>query len=386
MSQESMYNQEFPPPIDELATIESSESASHDISSEVRAIYVEAMCTGIRQPENVNEPAENYMSQELGLIQFALENPDGTLRQIDVGQTAKIIKDSESGPIKLWYKTDQINTVKPEILLSETVVTSIDENDETTFAGSVLTLTNKERNTSVSLNKLLPYGCKFIPSEMENSSIDSYNGSEDSTENSISFNDIEKTVTYSNLSTNHDMFGMLHEVAHAWQAEYHGDAFENYHHVNGIVDNAQSAKMYAEELVRSKQSDYVPTEEMAQIFHTLNISSDQRESFMNSALQIAVDRLKRSGVVFGEGKVLECKDLTLSEKVKDYVWAERQAWASALKTFSALEKEGLLPEPYDKDAARKEVHKQLSTYQKGLEVLNIKYDKGFTIQENEDGD
>ena len=118
-------------------------------------------------------------------------------------------------------------------------------------------------------------------------------------------------------------------------------------------------------------------EEIKEAAMIYNKAPEEMVNYMKRYVVRHTGTIEALGVTIKDSKITVEND-SMRERVKDYVWVERQAWSTALKAYNKLKEKGLVPEPNSTDNLTDKIDFALFSYQRELDFIGVKADKPFS--------
>lgn len=257
---------------------------------------------------------------------------------------------------------------------------------------SSLVFQNIKSGAALDLNALLPSNFHFEPG-VEGLDLKTYEGAIKS-EGEFFENAGREIVAYGNITEKGGMLSLLHEIAHAWQANYSEDALKGKPTYKKLLRESYQLMEDLELATVKPPADEVK-EEIIEIINKLATIGttpyivDNQDSIstkkpvheksvinlqgaFNTTSIDEIDSLDVSQPIKESLKVKRyytIKNSKLEKAREEYIGEERDAWAHALRMMRFLRQKGLDIEPELRKLAdvKEYIDPCLGSYQKGLE-------------------
>jgi hypothetical protein len=303
---------------------------------------------GIINPEK-DLPPLNTLKEEIFNKSGTKDFPSG----VEAFHSDVLEEETPKGTRQLAYY--HLKGADGRFILEEAVENFLGE--KRSLPQSRLAVVEVETGRTLDLNRFLPVGCSFSPSQLLKVKVEfdrqqrrlkseffpvslkTYRGA--TVEGDFYFNREVGRIAYGNLEAAGSLLILLHEIVHSWQFAFQGKTAENdfsklytflSHHLNKL-----GARM--EEHKRQTISDE-------------NLScfiGRARDKLGERGIDLDTDSIVNKGQLPSDksltftarsGQKFFFKSHTFVEALKNYMWVERDAWAYSIKIIRLLRKRG----------------------------------------------
>jgi hypothetical protein len=214
-----------------------------------------------------------------------------------------------------------------------------------------------ETGRTLDLNRFLPAGCSFSPSQLLKLKVEfdaqkrclkseffpvnlkTYRGAD--VEGDFYFNREVGRIAYGNLTTPGSLLILLHEIVHSWQFAFQGKTAENNfsklysflsHHLNKLGARMEEHKRQT--ISDENLSCFIGRARDKLGEKGIALDTDSIHDKGQSPSKKNITYTARSGQKF------YFKSPAFVDALRDYMWVERDAWAYSLKVIRLLRKRG----------------------------------------------
>lgn len=317
----------------------------------------------------VPKRASNFTELGLGgedlpshdMLKMEVFNKLGIVTFTDTGHDfhSDVIEETTAtGTRQLLY--NRLTTDKHRGVIEEGVVNFLDAPGLLPF--STLRFINLENKESLDLNRLLPSGCAFSPSPLLKVKIDFHRNQRRMTsaffpvdlktyrganrEGEFYYNREAGRVAYGNLTAKGGLLSLFHEMAHAWQFALDGtSAKKEFSQLFSFL----SLRLHNLGVRMEAYRNQVISKE--KLIHFIDMAKERlagKGIALNTEAVLGEKPSSVAGsIVFTahSGKKYYFKSRTFEEVIRNYMKAERDAWAGAIIAIRLLREKGFDLEP-----------------------------------------